>query len=183
MKESIIQIGVSSDPEPLLEALDDKERCTIVHCRILCASSSRLRIWPEVCLLEDTGRDCRLVHAIGIAIYPNGPWRRFRIIISPSRSSLRGCRMPARSFTVRKDPRAGRFCKLGCSPEQYRRLWGGTRDHVNSYPKYCKLVRLEAHEYVGTFADIKHFIMNKPTTIYQIILDKAAPCPTALRTP
>ena len=70
MKESIIQIGVSSDPEPLLEALDDKERCTIVHCRILCASSSRLRIWPEVCLLEDTGRDCRLVHAIGIAIYP-----------------------------------------------------------------------------------------------------------------
>lgn len=70
MKESLLHIDTASQASVHVEEQEDKEKCTIVHCRIFCTSQSLVRIWPEVCLMEDTGRDCRLVHAIGIAIYP-----------------------------------------------------------------------------------------------------------------
>ncbi len=70
MKESLIEIETAAEVNVQTDIQEDKEKCTIVHCRIFCSPESLVRIWPEVCLMEDTGRDCRLVHAIGIALYP-----------------------------------------------------------------------------------------------------------------
>ena len=70
MKKSLLDIDTAPEVSVRVESQEDKEKCTILHCRLFCSSPSRVRVWPEACLMEDTGRECRLIHAIGIALYP-----------------------------------------------------------------------------------------------------------------
>jgi hypothetical protein len=70
MKESTIDTKPLIDEKIKEEIKDDSEKCTIVHCRFYCDSPTAMRIWPETVLIEDTGRDARLIKALGISVMP-----------------------------------------------------------------------------------------------------------------
>lgn len=71
MKESMLDIVKKSEVLSQDERMGDKEKCTILHCRIFCTSPTNMRIWPVTVLKEDTGTERRLIHAIGISKYPH----------------------------------------------------------------------------------------------------------------
>ncbi|MEO6228530.1 MAG: hypothetical protein ABJB11_01435 [Ferruginibacter sp.] len=66
---------------------EQKEQCTIVHCRYFSDEPAGVRIWPTTYLVEDTGKRCKLVKVFNISIMPewtfhftNNDYIRFTLV-------------------------------------------------------------------------------------------------------
>lgn len=51
-----------------------REECTIVHCRYFTTEPTGVRIWPTTFLVEDSGKRCKLIKNFNISIMPEWTW-------------------------------------------------------------------------------------------------------------
>lgn len=57
---------------PMAEFMaEQEERCTILHCRYYYLKPTRIRVCPEIVLVEDFETDLKLIAAYGIETCPN----------------------------------------------------------------------------------------------------------------
>lgn len=62
------QIEIDNAVKQLVE--QQKEACTIVHCRYFTTEPTAVRIWPNTYLVEDGGNKCKLLQVFNISIMP-----------------------------------------------------------------------------------------------------------------